>query len=134
MIVFTACIDTELLEHCCTECVLGEHALDCLVNSKFRFFFHKLLVLDFLESSNITCVIAIIFVFKLLACEDNVFAVDDDDVIAAIHMGREGRLVLAAKQHGSLSSHTTEGLTGGINDIPFSLDFVCLRFLLNSTI
>ena len=95
MIVFTALVDTEFLEHCCTECVLGEHAFDCLVNSKFRFFAHKFLVLDLFESADITCVIAIIFVFKFLACEDNFFAVDDDDVIATVNVGCVFGLVFA---------------------------------------
>ena len=66
MIVFTALIDTEFLEHCCAESVLGEHAFDCLVNSKFRFLVHKFLVLNFLETADITGVITIVLVFQLL--------------------------------------------------------------------
>ena len=36
----------------------------------------------------------------LAAGEDHLVGVDDDDVVAAVDMGRVGRLVLAAQPHG----------------------------------
>ena len=44
----------------------------------------------------------------LAAGEDHLVGVDDDDVVAAVDMGREGRLVLAAQTHGHERSETAD--------------------------
>ena len=57
-----------------------------------------------------------------VAGQNSLLTVDDDDMIAAVHVGGVGDLVLAAQQGGDSSSGTAQGLAGSIDDIPFTLN------------
>ena len=61
-------------------------------------------------------------VIQLLAGQNNLRRVDDDDVIAAVHMRGEGRLVLAAQDRSNLAGQSAKGHAVGVNDIPVALD------------
>ena len=50
---------------------------------------------------------------QLLAGQDSLIAVDDDDVVTAVNVGGESGLVLAAQDDSSLGSNAAEGLAGG---------------------
>ena len=54
---------------------------------------------------------------QLLAGQDSLIAVDDDDVVTAVNVGGESGLVLAAQDDSSLGSNAAEGLAGGVDHI-----------------
>ena len=64
---------------------------------------------------------------QLVAGENGLIGVDDDDKIAAIHMGGEDRLMLASQQGGSLSGYAAQGLVSSVDHIPFAFDLVRFR-------
>ena len=72
-------------------------------------------------------VAVVVLLLRLAAGEDGILAVDDDDMVAAIHMGSEGGLVLAPQQHSGLSGYTAQGLAGGVDDIPFAVNLTGFR-------
>ena len=53
--------------------------------------------------------------------------VDDDDVVAGVHVGREDRLVLAAQDGGDLRGQAAEDLAAGIDHVPAAHDVLGLR-------
>ena len=56
----------------------------------------------------------------LLAGQNSLVGVDDDDIVSAINVGSEIDLVLAAQQVGSDHSGTAQRLTGCIDDVPLA--------------
>ena len=58
----------------------------------------------------------------LVAGHGDLFGVDDDNAIAAIDMGRERGLVLAAKDLGANGRQPAEDNILGIDDVPFHLN------------
>ena len=81
-----------------------------------------MLVLGLLEAADPTGVGAVVLLLELLAGEDSVLGVDDDDVIAAVDVGSIGGLELAAQKIGGNSSGLAEGLARRVKDIPFSFN------------
>ena len=63
------------------------------------------------------------FFLQLLAGEHCLCAIDDNDMVPAVYMGRKRRLMLAAQQNSSLSSDVTQALAGCVEQIPLALDF-----------
>ena len=102
VVMFTADVNAEFLEHLFAERVFRQHTLDCLVDSKIRFFGHQFLVLDLFESADKSCVIAIVFVLEFLARETNLLAVDYNDVVTTVDVGSVFRLVLALEDRCNL--------------------------------
>ena len=58
---------------------------------------------------------------QLLAGQDSLIAVDDDDVVTAVNVGGESGLVLAAQDDSSLGSNAAEGFSSGVDHIPLAL-------------
>jgi hypothetical protein len=58
----------------------------------------------------------------LAAGEHHLLGVDDDDVVAVVDMGREGRLVLAAQAHGDDRRQAADDQALGVDEQPFLLD------------
>ena len=59
----------------------------------------------------------------LLAGQNCLVAVDDNDVIAAIDIGGVVDLLLAAQQNSGLSSDVAQALAGSVEQVPLTLDF-----------
>ena len=53
---------------------------------------------------------AVVLLLELLAGEDGLFGVDDDDIVAAVHVGGVVDLQLAAEQVGRQSGGLAQGL------------------------
>ena len=58
-----------------------------------------------------------------LAGEDGLLRIDDDDEIATVDVGGEGRFVFATEKMGSLSGYTAQGLVRCVKHIPFAGNF-----------
>ena len=127
MIVLAARIDAELLEHISAEGILGEHSLDRLVHGELGLLVHEFLVLHFFKAADVAGVIAVILLFELLAGEDHLVAVDDDDMVAAVDVGGVFGLVLPFENSRHLRSKTSEHHIGGVDDVPLALHFAGFR-------
>ena len=58
----------------------------------------------------------------LLAGEDGLAGVDDDDVVAAVGMGSVSGLGLAAEQVGGTDGGLAQGLARGVQNVPLALN------------
>jgi hypothetical protein len=58
----------------------------------------------------------------LVAGHLHLVGVDDDDVVAHVHMGGEGRLVLAAQAHGDQRREPAQNDALGVDQDPFLVD------------
>ena len=81
---------------------------------------HQGLVLGLLKPAGITGVGAVVLLLQLLAGENSVLSIDDDDVVAAVHMGGVVGFQLAAEQVGGQGSGLAQGLAGSIKDVPLA--------------
>ncbi len=67
--------------------VLGQHALDSDLHSQAGLLSHQGLVLGLLQTTDVTGVGAIILIDQLVAGQDSLASVDDDDVVTAVNVG-----------------------------------------------
>ena len=123
------CIDLELLAHLASERVLGEHALDGVLDDALGMLLHCLLEGLLTHAAGITRDAGIHLVGDLGASHFDLVAVDDDYEIARINMRRVGRLVLAAQNLRNGRGKTTQGHVGRIDQKPLALDFAGLRIV-----
>ena len=68
----------------------------------------------------------VVFLLKLFAGEDCLFAVDDDNVISAIYMRCVSRLILAAKKICCKGRDSAERLALSVDNIPLAGNFAGL--------
>ena len=66
--------------------------------------------------------VPVVFLVTLVASHLHFFAVDDDHVVAHIHVRREGGFVLAAQAHRDDRSKTTKNNAFSVNQDPFLVD------------
>ena len=76
----------------------------------------------FLDAADIAGVVVVDFLLQLVAGQQHLGGVDDDDVVAAIHMGRVGGLVLAAQAHGDDRGQPADHQPFGVDQDPLLLD------------
>ena len=57
----------------------------------------------------------------LLAGQDSLVAVDDDDMVTTVNVRSKGGLVLTAQDDSSLGSNAAEGFAGGVDHIPLAV-------------
>ena len=73
--------------------------------------------------------VAVKLVIKLAAGENQLIAVDDDDVVAAVHMRRERGLMLTAEHGRDLRGKAAQHLTLGVDDVPGTFDVLRIRHI-----
>ena len=73
------------------------------------------------QATRITRVMVGHLLVQLVTSQHDFVRVDDDDVIALIHMRSERRLMLPTKEGGDLRRQTTKDDTGSVNDVPLLL-------------
>src|SRR5690606_20775377 len=74
-----------------------------------------------LDAARVTGVPVVLLVGVLLAGEDDLVGVDDDDVVAVVDVGREGCLVLAAQAVSNEGSEATDNEAFGVDEDPLLL-------------
>src|SRR5690554_2484701 len=124
--VLGACVDLELGELCPTNGVLREHAANRLLDGARRVLLEQLGVAGCRDAARVTRVAVGLLLRQLGAGQGNLVGVDDDDEVAHVHVGGEGRLVLAAKQGGRVAGQTAEYYVSGVDDDPVALDILGL--------
>lgn len=119
-------VHLELLAHGATERVLGQHALDCMLQHALRMTLNGLVEGLGLESSGETAVAIVALVGALVARNADLVGVHDDDEVAGVDMRRVGGLVLTAKDMGGLGCNATEDHVLSVDEKPFALNLVGL--------
>ena len=106
-----------------TQGVVGQHALYSLGHGKVTALCHQFFVLYGFQAAYPAGVAVVVLVFQLVAGKQGFVAVDDNDMVASIHIGCEGGLVFAPQQDGCLNGNAAKGFARGVQQIPFALYF-----------
>ena len=128
--MLAAIVNVNVLQQLGAKAILGKHALDHLDEQRVHAGLDALLVRllhQNLRSSKtlatgIARVANILLVGPLLAGENDLVSVDDDHIVATVHMRSEAGLVLAAQDLRDLAAQATQNLIGSIDNYPFFLD------------
>src|ERR1700738_1045417 len=112
-------IDPQIAELDAAERTARDHALDSLLDhalgeAAFEDRFRRSL----LDASDESGVIVIDLVFALAPGEHHLGGIDDDDMVAAVDMGRVGREMLAAQPHGDQCGEPADDEATGIDQDP----------------
>ena len=129
-------VNLQLLAHCTAKRVLGEHALNSVLNNALGMLLHGLGERLALQTTGITAV-AVVFLGRSLGARNpDLVGVDDDDEVTRVNMRGVLRLVLTLEKLCSLGSNAAKDLILGIDNQPFALNFkrLCLlRFHFKSS-
>ena len=106
-----------------TDGVGRDHALDSVGHGQIAVLSHQLAVLDLLQAANVLAVGDVELLLGLLAGQNSLITVDDNNEIAAVHVGGIIDLLLAAQQNSGLSSDVAQALAGSVEQVPLTLDF-----------
>ena len=126
LLVRCICINVQTGEGLSTDGVVGKHSLNSKLHSLLGTGSHKGLVLDLLEAADVTGMVTVVLLLKLLTGENCLGSVYDDNVLAAVSVGGELRSVLAAKNFCSLNSGLAEGLACCVDYKPSAFNVVCV--------
>ena len=128
MLVLATLVHVEVVEELSTQTVLGEHALHYAAEE-----FVSAVGLSHDGSGSVLALSAgvagvseVNTIGPLLAGEADLVGIDDDDVVAAVHVGSKVGLILTAQQFGNLGAKTAENLVGSIHYDPL---FLCGLFV-----
>ena len=123
-------VDVDVLDELASETVFGEHTLHHAEEEGVHTGF-EVLVVGFLHqhfgglltlTAGITGVVKVNLVGHLVAGQDDLVGVDDDDVVATLDVGRVAGFVFAAKNEGNFCTKTTEHLVGSVNNDPIAFN------------
>ena len=116
--VIRAHMELELIDHLTAELALGQHPLDCQLKNtlgpSLEQFPGRLVAL----AGGIPRVALVGFLLPLVAREDHLVHVGDDDVVAGVDVGRVSWTVLAHQDRGNLGGEAADDLFGGVDHIP----------------
>ena len=87
MLVLSTSIDVNTAQSSLAQGVLGQHALDSHAHSQSGVLLHQDAVGGLLQAAGPTGVVAIELLSALVAGQDSLASVDDDDVVAAVGVG-----------------------------------------------
>ena len=115
-------VELQAGERSAADAVLGQHALDSQFHGELGTLRHERAVLDVLQVADPAGVMIVVLVVELLAGENGLVNIHDDDEIAAVNVRGEVNLVLATQQLGSGHSGAAQGLASCVENVPVSLD------------
>ena len=117
MLVLLALVQVQTGHAVTAQSVLGQHALNSQLHSVVGAVVHHHASLGFLQTADPARYAVVGLLVQLLAGQNSLVSVDNDDVVATVNVGSEIDLVLAAQDVGSDDSGAAQGLA-----IVFSLD------------
>ena len=97
MSVLRACINLQFLEHLSAELSIRKHTFYSMSDDFFRLLCLKLFESDLAEAARISGMSLVDLFFSLLACNLNLFSVDNDYIVTTVNMRCVSRLLLSAK-------------------------------------
>lgn len=103
--------------------VAGDHTLNSLDHDALGMCaFQNLLGRALLDAARVAGVPVVDLVVALVAGHLHLVGVDDDDIVTHVHVGGEGRLVLAAQDVGDDRGQATQNDAFGVDQDPLFLD------------
>jgi hypothetical protein len=114
-------IDLQLRDLPTSEPVLREHSLDGLAQDFLGPPLELLAQRAATEPAGIARVPVVDLLVELVARDLDLLRVDDDDEVAAVDVGRVGRLALAAEGVGNTGRQPPQGLALGVDDVPVAI-------------
>ena len=117
-----AAVDVQAGQRILGDDVAGQHTADGQLHGQLGLLLHQQAVLGLLEAADPAGVAAVVLLLQLLAGQNSLLGVDDHDEVAAVGVGGELRLVLAAQQGGRSGGSLAQGLARRIEDIPLADD------------
>ena len=117
-----AAVDVQAGQRILGDDVAGQHAADGQLHGQLGLLLHQQAVLGLLEAADPAGVAAVVLLLQLLAGQNSLLGVDDHDEVAAVGVGGELRLVLAAQQGGRSGGSLAQGLARRVEDIPLADD------------
>ena len=129
MVVLGAVVDVHVLDEATSETVFGKHTLHYVyIEGMYAFFdvlvegfSHQTLGSGLALAAGIAGVAEVSFLSHLLAGENCFFGVDDDDFVAALHVGAVTGFVFTAENFGNLCAKATKNLVGSVDNHPLLL-------------
>ena len=82
--MFRTCINFKFTEHVTTKWVFRQHAFNRFFDDHFRFSCLQLFEGNGLQTTRITGVMMIKFIFKFITCYDNFLCIDNDDIVRTV--------------------------------------------------
>ena len=128
-------VHVHVLNEATADTVLGEHTLHNVHEQGVHTLFLIVLLERFLHehfgsglalTAGIAGVAEIYTVGHLLAGENNLVGVDDDYIVAALHVGGVAGFVFAAKQFCHFGAKTAKNLVGGVDYHPLVLNLLSI--------
>ena len=121
MLVLCTCINIEVTDELVTEFCLGQHSLNNFSHKSLSAvgFSHQLGGSHLALTTGITGITQIYSVSPLLAGQDNLIGIENDDIVAAVNVRSEICLLLTAQQLSNLHGEAAQNLVLGINHDPF---------------
>lgn len=125
-------VDVHVLDEATADAVLGEHTfhhaneegvhagLEVLIER----FLHQNLGGSLTLAAGISGVVEVYAIGHFLAGKNNFVGIDNDYVVAALHVGGVAGFVFTAQQFCHFCAKTTEYLIGGVDNDPLVLYFV----------
>jgi hypothetical protein len=114
-------VDLELLEQVLAQRVLGQHAPHGALDDPLRPPGDLLGEGGLAQPPGVAAVPVVLLLLELAPGNADPGGVDDDDEVAAVQVGRKGRLVLAPQPAGDDARQPAEGLAIGVHDPPTAL-------------
>lgn len=74
-----AFVELQTLQAVAADGVLRQHAFDGQLHGKFRLLLHQETILDFLQVADPAGVVAVVLILRLVAGQNGLVGVDDDD-------------------------------------------------------
>ena len=117
-------VDLQLLQHLSTESVLRQHASNGATNGIGWLLGQTIGVRRLGQAARVTGVAVEHLLFGLARGQYDLVGVDDDHVVAGVHVRRKRWLVLAAQSQCNFGGQSAQYETVGVYDVPVSFDFV----------
>ena len=129
VVVLGTVVDVHVLDETASQTVLGQHTLHNVNVQGVHAFFDVLverlgeeaLGSGLTLAAGIAGVAEVNLVGHLFAGEDGLLGVDDDNLVAALHIGAVAGFVLSAQDFGNLCAKATKNLVGSVNNHPLLL-------------
>jgi len=109
-------------KHLTAERGLWKHSVNCLLNNPLRMFLDHRLERREALVAHVAGVAEVALLLGFFTRHANLGGIDDDDVVARIHVRGERRLVFSANDPGNLCGESAEHHAFGVDDEPLVRD------------
>ena len=103
------------------DAVLGQPTLDSQLHSIVGAVLHHDAGLGLLQTADPAGYTVVALLIQLVAGQNSLVGVDDDDIVTSFNVGSEINFVLAAQQVGGDNSSAAQGLASCVENVPLAL-------------